>query len=64
MTNIIVISDGDEISFAKPFIDLYKMQIDDSIIKSSKGNKVNVGLFSTQSFLHSSIAKNSIKVII
>lgn len=64
MKDIIVVSEGSEIAYAKAFTDLLKTQIGDDIIASAKGKSIKAELYSKQVYLNSSIPKKAFKMII
>ena len=64
MKEIIVISEGNEVSYAKPFIDLFRIQIDNNIYTSIKGTIINPELYSKQVYLNSIIPKESFRLIV
>ena len=64
MEEIIVISDGSEISFAKPFVDLFRTQTDKETFTSTKGRTIQPELYSKQVYLSSSAPKKAFRLII
>lgn len=64
MKNIAIVSEGKDIAYAKPVLEMFKTQINDSIVYSSIGNSVNAELYSKQVFLHSSIPRDCLKVFV
>ena len=41
MAEIVVISEGNEISYAKPFADLFRMKINNDTFMSTKGERID-----------------------
>ena len=64
MKDIIVVSQGNEIAYAKAFTDLLGIYLDDDPITSSMGKSVKAVIYSKQVYLHSSIPKKTYKMII
>ena len=64
MEEIIVITEGSEISFAKPFVDLFRTQTDKETYTSSKGKTIKPELYSKQVYLSSSVPKKASRLII
>ncbi len=64
MSEIAIVSEGKEIAYAKTLADLFKSLVDDNVVLSSRGETVNVEMYSTQVFLRSSVPKKTFKVAI
>ncbi len=64
MSEIAIVSEGKEIAYAKTLADLFKSLVDDNVVFSSRGETVNVEMYSTQVFLRSSVPKKTFKVAI
>ena len=64
MNNIVIVSDGTEIAYAKTLSDLFVIRTEDQDFFSSYGKECNVELYSKQTFLHSSVSKKALKIII
>ena len=64
MKEIIVVSEGSEIAYAKVFADLLKTQIDDDIIMSIKGRSVKTELYSKQVYLKSGVPPRVVNMLI
>lgn len=64
MNNIIIVSEGKEIAFAKALSDLFRIQIDNREFLSSLGRECYVELYSKQTFLHSNISQKAYKIIV
>ena len=64
MNKIIIVSDGTEIAYAKTLSDLFVMRADDQEFYSSVGKDYNAEMYSTQTFLHSTVSKKALKVIV
>lgn len=64
MNDIIIVSEGKEIAFAKALSDLFRIQVDNQEFLSSLGRECDVELYSKQTFLHSDISKKAYKIIV
>ena len=64
MEDIIVISEGNEVTYAKQFKDLFITYVEDNTIMSLKGKINKIELYSKQVYFNSNIAKKSVKWIV
>lgn len=65
MDDMVIVSDGNEIAYAKTILDLFKMQLNEEmVVRSSLGEKHNVELYSKAAFAHTSISSKVEKVYV
>lgn len=62
--NITVIAKGDELRYALPFMELFQHydEKNEKLIKSKRGNKCNIRLYSEQTYLHEAKKDNGLRI--
>ena len=65
MDDVVIISDGDEIAYAKTILDVFKTQIDgETFVRSTLGDIYNAELYSKAAFAHAGIPSKTKKVYV
>lgn len=65
MEDIVIVSDGNEIAYAKTVLDLFKMQLsEETVVRSSLGEIHNAELFSKAAFAHAGVSSKKVKVYV
>lgn len=64
MEQIIVITEGREIAYAKPFVDLFWTQTDKETYTSLKGETIKPELYSKQVYLSSGVPKKAFRLVV
>ena len=65
MDDLIIISDGNEIAYAKTVLDLFRTQVnEETVVRSALGDLYNAELYSKAAFAHAGIPSKTKKVYV